>query len=167
MNPVSTIATIAAGVLVGSVSGITGTVIGAWMTGKSQMATLRINIDAENGRRKRDERRILYSGFLTTLTEVIGLLKYYPTDISGSELEKSAFVKLDKAYIPLINAVNDLILLGPHEVIEAAREMMDYIQSCIRRARKDGNPKYDESVMNPLYSKLSKEMRGDITQSKT
>jgi hypothetical protein len=53
-------ATIVTGALIGSVTGIGGAVIGSWMTGKSQIAALRINLSAEDARAKLDEKRRMY-----------------------------------------------------------------------------------------------------------
>jgi hypothetical protein len=52
---------VVAGVVIGSASGIGGAVLGAWMTGRSQMVGLKLDITAEHERGRRAGLRRIYA----------------------------------------------------------------------------------------------------------
>jgi hypothetical protein len=63
----SDLGVIVTGVVVGSASGIIGAICGAWMTGRSQIAGLKLGIAAENERAKIAEKRRVYARCIAAL----------------------------------------------------------------------------------------------------
>jgi hypothetical protein len=63
----SNVELIVTGVLVGSASGVCGAVLGAWINGRSELAGLRLNIEAQNERARFADKRGIYAQCLAAL----------------------------------------------------------------------------------------------------
>jgi hypothetical protein len=69
MYVMSVLGTIVTSALVGSISGIGGAILGAWMNGRSQMAGLHVSILADNQRARTAEKRRIYGRCLAALND--------------------------------------------------------------------------------------------------
>lgn len=143
------------GILVGSVSGIAGAIIGSWMTGKSQLAILKAQMAAEDARASMAEKRRLYARFLTAISEVSGMLG----SIKDPQTVDQTRVLQNK--IGLANAYNEMLIFGLTNVPGKARLIVDYLDECIKRVADNRNSKYDVSVLQKLLIDLQGAIRED------
>jgi hypothetical protein len=124
----SSLAPIVTGVLVGAASGIGGTALGAWMNGKSQLAALGVSIRAEDNRIKLADKRQLYARLIVEANETILAIYHYsrPGNKSDSQME-SERAKLLAAYSSMAQAINEIFLIAPPDVYDAANGFFSYI----------------------------------------
>ncbi len=62
------LAGIVTGAVIASVTGVGGAILGAWMSGRQQMAGLKLNIRADDDRMREAERRRIYAAYIAALT---------------------------------------------------------------------------------------------------
>ncbi len=161
----NTTLTVITGILVGSASGIGGTIIGSWMTGKSQLATLKAQISAEDARARISEKRELYISFLTQVNEVIGIIVSYP-EPEEAEQRKLANRELLRVEKGLINALNTIILLAPAKVSKQADALAQYLVDCTSDMRVGKNSvEYDGSKSLDLVGRFQDVVHADIKSS--
>ena len=99
--------------IVGAVIGVAGTSLGAWLTGKTQTANLRVSIDAERERARVADKRQTYARCLTSLTEVVfqaAKLGDYSAGVSNED-RRSLALALHDSMSPMVAATNEMRLL--------------------------------------------------------
>jgi hypothetical protein len=107
---------IVTGVLVGSASGVCGAVLGAWINGRSELAGLRLNIEAQNDRARFADKRGIYAQCLAALDNCnhsLGRLRRLQQGAAGSAVAADQY---DRAWQDCAAKVNELGLVAPDKV---------------------------------------------------
>jgi hypothetical protein len=111
----SNVGVIVTGVLVGSVSGVAGAVLGAWVNGRSGLAGLKLNIEAENERARFADKRMIYAQCLAALDNCkhsLGRLR----QLRGAAGFAVAVDEYNRAWQDCAAKVNELGLVAPDKV---------------------------------------------------
>jgi len=148
------------------VAGIGGTILAAWMTGRSQTVNLKLSIDAENDRANRAEKRRVYAHFHACFAAVIRptvMLRaaYQPGAPQADRVPAES--TLGKAHDALFEATGELMLLAPPPVNEIAEKVLQSVLD-YADATHAGEPPDDsfaaqlEELENSIYSA----MRADL-----
>jgi hypothetical protein len=163
MNAMNSWVTLLSGILVGSATGIGGTVIGSWMTGKSQLAALRIRINAEDVRAESKEKRNLYIAFLVGVNELCGALRVYPKSENEEALRQAANQELTRAQKAAANAIDELALFGPRNLSNMGHMLYEHLEKNTKEARSGTQTwELDYSVIDSLLEEIYKIMRREI-----
>jgi hypothetical protein len=115
LTDMSNVGVIVTGVLVGSASGVVGTVLGAWISGRSQRAVLKVNIEAENSRARFADKRAIYAQCLAALDTCHHSLERLRR-LRGASGFAVAADQYDGAWQDCSAKVNELGLVAPDEV---------------------------------------------------
>jgi hypothetical protein len=110
----SDVGVIVTGIVVGSASGVGGTVIGGWMTGRQQRAGLGWSIAAERERAHRADKRDVYVRCIRAFNATFASM------IRRQAPDKAKFPRAaqgyDEAMNELMNVIYEMALIAPVEV---------------------------------------------------
>jgi len=148
--------TLLAGVA-GGVVGVGGTCLGAWLTGRTQTANLKLSISAENERAHVAEKRRAYANCLAAAhaaTHDAGFRRFL--DAGGNQdvklLEESAWASF-KADRALTLAVAEVALIAPDNVADLAWAVAEAIF---------GSDKPFDDTVDDALDDLNEAMRADL-----
>ena len=111
--------------IAGGVIGVGGTSLGAWLTGRTQTANLKLSINAERERARIADKRQTYARCLASLTEVVfaaAKLGDYGDGV-GPEERRSLVLALHESLAPMVVATNDMRLVAPESLGELADDV--------------------------------------------
>jgi hypothetical protein len=111
----SDVGVIVAGALVGSVSGVAGAILGAWVSGKSALAGLKLTIEAEKESARLADKRAVYAQCLASLDNCKHSLQQLRQQ-RGTAESAAAAQKYDRAWQDCAAKVNELGLVAPDGV---------------------------------------------------
>jgi hypothetical protein len=111
----SNVGIIVTGALVGSVSGVAGAILGAWVSGKSALAGLKLTIEAEKESARFADKRTVYAQCLAALDSCKQSLQRH-RELRGTAESAAAAEKYDRAWQDCAAKVNELGLVAPDEV---------------------------------------------------
>jgi hypothetical protein len=106
---------IVAGALVGSVSGVAGAILGAWVSGKSALAGLKLTIEAEKESARLADKRAVYAQCLASLDNCKHSLQQLRQQ-RGTAESAAAAEKYDRAWQDCAAKLNELGLVAPDGV---------------------------------------------------
>lgn len=163
----SDLGVIVTGVVIGSASGIGGTILGSWMTGRSQLAALRINIAAENDRAEDAEKRRIYARCLAAAESMILPLYLERAARYDKRPDWEAFdIALREAVNARLVAFAELELIAGSAVLDAADALGGaFDQYKVRPLNTP--PSEEEEVLGEfgLFTRTLKEaMRADLDE---
>jgi hypothetical protein len=125
-------------VIVTGVVGIAGTLLGAWLTSRSQMAGLKVSIQAENERSRRADMGARYAAYLTRVNEMATALNSYPEDGDTESQRAYAAKELRLAMQSLYDAHNEVTLTAPPGVREAVDDTTAAYENEYFKRKADG-----------------------------
>jgi hypothetical protein len=142
--------------------GIGGISLGAWLTGRLQTKNLRLSLNAEADRGRLDEKRRIYSDYVSALAKVVSVaqsLRDYSE--SANPQERAAMVREKQdAIVHLVDAANELALIAPPELTDtSARTIDEYADEC----EEGGHPA--QVRFYEMRLKLYGAMRTDLGES--
>jgi hypothetical protein len=120
------------GYVITGIVGITGTCLGAWLTGRWQTANLRLNINAERQRAMQAENRLLYTAFLSAYHRF--------QNISMSSIDKKedpGRTLYREAFVTLLEVADQISLSAPIGVNELAVELARIVRGFAMDLRED------------------------------
>jgi hypothetical protein len=159
-SSMDTFITLITGLIIGSVSGIGGAVIGSWMTGKAQLATLRMQLNADENRSRKNDRRQLYVSFATKANDLIGQIIIYPDRNDRDNAKRD----LLEAQANLIHISNEIMLFGPVKVNRATDNLCVYLTDCSKHLRISGTSEFSGEKVDEHLGKVAAAMREDIEE---
>jgi hypothetical protein len=169
MDAMSDVGVIVTGVLVGSASGIIGTICGAWLTARSQMSGLMLQITAEDQRAKIADKRRVYADFHAALDNlIIGNQSIRDSWETSSQDERAAIrSKADTALVALFSAQSAVKLTAPKSIGEKADKLAGLMVGETEPLLFGEMGGWDESGDDFLEqrSKLYRAMRADLGTS--
>jgi hypothetical protein len=169
IDPMSDVGVIVTGVVVGSASGILGTICGAWLTARSQMAGLVLQITAEDERSKITDKRRVYAEFHAALDNlIIGNQPIKDSWATSSQDERGIMrAKVDAGLIALFTALSAVKLIAPKAISERAATlaqlMIDEAEGLLYDEANDQDDFGDDFLKQ--RSKLYRAMRSDLGAS--
>ena len=111
----SDVGIIVTGALVGSVSGVAGAILGAWVSGRSALAGLKLTIEAGNESARFADKRAVYAQCLAALDNCKRSLQRH-RELRGTAESAAAAGKYDRAWQDCAAKVNELGLVAPDGV---------------------------------------------------
>jgi hypothetical protein len=151
----SDVGIIVTGVVVGSASGIVGTICGAWLTARSQMAGLRFSISAEDQRSHVAAKRQIYAAFQASIENMLLTNARYAVAGDGAvqvEMPAEVHEALNTTYLKFA----ELRLIAPSSIERPAMAILAHFST--------RNP--DKEVWIAEYSRLQErciqQMRADL-----
>lgn len=111
----SDVGIIVTGALVGSVSGVAGAILGAWVSGRSALAGLKLTIEAQQESARHADKRAVYAQCLAALDNCKHSLQQL-RELRGTAESAAAAEKYDRAWQDCAAKVNELGLVAPGEV---------------------------------------------------
>jgi hypothetical protein len=169
IDPMSDVGVIVTGVVIGSASGILGTICGAWLTARSQMAGLVLQITAEDERGKITDKRRVYAEFHAALDNlIIGNQPIKDSWATSSQDERGIMrAKVDAGLIALFTALSAVKLIAPKAISERATTLAQLMIHEAEGLLYDEAPDQDDFDDDFLKqrSKLYRAMRSDLGAS--
>ena len=147
--------------IVGGVIGVGGTSLGAWLTGRTQTANLKLSIDAERERAQLADKRQTYARCLASLTEVVfagAKLDDYGGHVSAEE-RRSLVLALHETLAPMVVATNDMRLVASESLGELADDVARKVALAVGEIERGIDSDF---VFAPLRQQLYQAMRGDL-----
>jgi hypothetical protein len=111
----SDVGVIVTGALVGSVSGMAGAILGAWVSGRSALAGLKLTIEAEKESTRFADKRTVYAQCLAALDNCKHSLQRL-RQLRGAAESTAAAEKYAMAWQDCAAKVNELGLVAPDKV---------------------------------------------------
>jgi hypothetical protein len=166
ISAVSDVGVIVTGVLVGSASGIGGALLGAWMNGRSQMASLMLSIAAEDKRARVADKRHVYAAFLTSVNELWTAVMRYPVDEDRDAMERYDDQTLLPAARQMDDRGNELGLIAPEAVVAMRYELRKIYSAAVQK-RVSGTdvPSEFKPAIDDLVQRIAVMMREDLGSS--
>jgi hypothetical protein len=146
----SDVGVIVTGVVIGSASGILGAICGAWLTARSQMASLKLSISAEDKRARIAEKRKIYAQCVAALNSA--WLGPGHINVADPDLIVARAREYKEMIRDCLNTVFEVALIAPDDIPDAAQDAVKGI------TRKDENGKlFPEAI-----DRLLRAMRIDL-----
>jgi hypothetical protein len=169
MEAMSDVGVIVTGVLVGSASGIIGTICGAWLTARSQMAGLMLQITAEDQRAKITDKRRVYAEFHAALDNLIIDNQSIRDSLGTSSHDERGAMrsKADTALVALFTALSAVKLTAPKSIGEKADKLAGLMVHEAEALLFGETSDWDEfgDDFHEQRSKLYRVMRSDLGTS--
>jgi hypothetical protein len=145
--------TLVAGIAGGAL-GVGGTCLGAWLTGRTQTANLKISLDAERERARLIDKRETYARCLAALTELQRTTARWHSYQSKPVTSESAHAEADRiiAGTSALTAVWELTLIARADVSAIANTAIEII----------GKPDSSLESLGLVFSRLLEVMQADL-----
>lgn len=147
--------------IIGGVIGVSGTSLGAWLTGKTQTANLKLSINADREHAQIADKRQIYARCLASLTEVVfaaANLDDYGDDISAEE-RRSLALAMHESLASMVVSMSGIRLVAP----ESLGDLAEDIGRKVTRAAVDIELHIDSNFdFTSLRRQLYQAMRADL-----
>jgi hypothetical protein len=126
---------IVTGVIVGSASGLGGTILGAWVTARSERAGRKVTIEADKARAKAADKRQVYAQSLSQLVNAELSRSVMDRALGAPSYETEARHK--RAMLDCTNKIFELALIAPEDIGDLGLDTMHAVTASSAAERAD------------------------------